>query len=407
MEKLELNIKNICVPVIYEYDNTLPLVSFKLVFKVAGSIQNKKPGLASMCAELLSEGTKKLGVNEFNKRLDERAVYLNISAGFETFVIEIDCLKEYFKFALDSLKELLEDPNYTEETLEKLKAQTLGDIAANATDFDYQAKIELNKILFKGSNLADPSIGTKSSVELINLEDIRDFISSNLDISNLFLVLGGDVRFDLAHFINLLEPLNLGKKRELEKITTNSAKQKKIIKKDSEQAYVYFGAPFNVPSQQKFMANVAMFILGSSGFGSRFMEEIRVKRGLAYSVYIMNFLNLSNTSAMGYLQTKNESKDEAVKVVLSELEKFVKFGVTSKELDAAKSFLLGSEPLSKETLFKRLDIAQNDYYMGYELGEFDKNLEKIKNLELKTLNDFILSHKEILDQSFAIITNEI
>ncbi|MFW5619432.1 MAG: M16 family metallopeptidase, partial [Campylobacter hyointestinalis] len=232
-------------------------------------------------------------------------------------------------------------------------------------------------------------------------------ISSNLDISNLFLVLGGDVRFDLAHFINLLEPLNLGKKRELEKITTNSAKQKKIIKKDSEQAYVYFGAPFNVPSQQKFMANVAMFILGSSGFGSRFMEEIRVKRGLAYSVYIMNFLNLSNTSAMGYLQTKNESKDEAVKVVLSELEKFVKFGVTSKELDAAKSFLLGSEPLSKETLFKRLDIAQNDYYMGYELGEFDKNLEKIKNLELKTLNDFILSHKEILDQSFAIITNEI
>ena len=94
-------------------------------------------------------------------------------------------------------------------------------------------------------------------------------------------------------------------------------------------------------------------------------------------------------------------------MVLSELEKFVKFGVTSKELDAAKSFLLGSEPLSKETLFKRLDIAQNDYYMGYELGEFDKNLEKIKNLELKTLNDFILSHKEILDQSFAIITNEI
>ncbi len=407
MEKLELNIKNICVPVIYEYDNTLPLVSFKLVFKVAGSIQNKKPGLASMCAELLSEGTKKLGVNEFYKRLDERAVYLNISAGFETFVIEIDCLKEYFKFALDSLKELLEDPNYTEETLEKLKAQTLGDIAANATDFDYQAKIELNKILFKGSNLADPSIGTKSSVELINLEDIRDFISSNLDISNLFLVLGGDVRFDFADFINLLEPLNLGEKRELKKIVTSSSKQKKIIKKDSEQAYVYFGAPFNVPPQQKFMANVAMFILGSSGFGSRFMEEIRVKRGLAYSVYIMNFLNLSNTSAMGYLQTKNESKDEAVKVVLSELEKFVKFGVTSKELDAAKNFLLGSEPLSKETLFKRLDIAQNDYYMGYELGEFDKNLEKIKNLELKTLNDFILSHKEILDQSFAIITNEI
>lgn len=407
MEKLELNIKNISVPVIYEYDNTLPLVSLKLVFKVAGSIQNKKPGLASMCAELLSEGTKKLGVNEFYKRLDERAVYLNISAGFETFVIEIDCLKEYFKFALDSLKELLEDPNYTEETLEKLKAQTLGDIAANATDFDYQAKIELNKILFKGSNLADPSIGTKSSVELINLEDIRDFISSNLDISNLFLVLGGDVRFDLADFINLLEPLNLGEKRELKKIVTSSAKQKKIIKKDSEQAYVYFGAPFNVPPQQKFMANAAMFILGSSGFGSRFMEEIRVKRGLAYSVYIMNFLNLSNTSAMGYLQTKNESKDEAVKVVLSELEKFVKFGVTSKELDAAKNFLLGSEPLSKETLFKRLDIAQNDYYMGYELGEFDKNLEKIKNLELKTLNDFILSHKEILDQSFAIITNEI
>ncbi len=407
MEKLDIDIKGIKTSLIYEYSLSLPIVNLKLVFKVAGSIYAIKPGLAKISAALLNEGTKQLGVNEFSKRLEMLAIDINASAGFESFSIEINCLKEHFKFAFDMLIKLLSDPNYSEDTLNKLKINALGTIAANASDFDYQAKVKLNEILFNGTNLSMPSIGTKSSIESIEIEDIRNFLIHNLDISNLFLVLGGDIEVCNVDFQALKNVLKKGKQREIEEIHTSDECKKEFIVKQSEQAYIYFGSPFSVKDDEKYLASVATFILGSSGFGSRLMEEIRVKRGLAYSVYARNDLNLSYKAISGYLQTKNESKDEAISVVQSEFEKFIGDGVSQKELDQAKNFLLGSEPLSKETLFKRLSIAQNEYYFGYELGEFDRNLNKIKALKLDRLNEFIKSHDEILKQSFAVIYNEI
>ncbi len=91
------------------------------------------------------------------------------------------------------------------------------------------------------------------------------------------------------------------------------------------------------------MAKVASFILGGSGFGSRLMEEIRVKRGLAYSAYGQVSMNKSHSYFTGYLQTKLESADEAKELVSSLVNEFVRNGVTKDELEAAKNFLLGSE----------------------------------------------------------------
>ena len=205
----------------------------------------------------------------------------------------------------------------------------------------------------------------------------------------------------------MLNSLHAGIPRVLPKFETSSKEIVKQKQKDSKQAYIYFGSPYNVNIDEYYLANVATFILGSSGFGSRLMEEIRVKRGLAYSAYARNSLNLSHKQIWGYLQTKNESKDEALSVVKKEFDEFVKNGVSKKELDMAKNFLLGSEPLRKETLSKRLSVAQSEYYLGQKEGFFDENLKKIANLKLKDLNDYISSHDEITKLSFSIISNEI
>ena len=59
--------------------------------------------------------------------------------------------------------------------------------------------------------------------------------------------------------------------------------------------------------------------------------------------------------------------------------------------------------MGKETLFKRLNVAQYEYYMGYKLGFFDENLKKIARLDLKDINTFIKDHNEICSLSFASI----
>ncbi|QKF64932.1 M16 family metallopeptidase [Campylobacter corcagiensis] len=388
------------VKVLYEFDQSLPVVTLRLIFCASGVVSEKKQGLAKLSAKLLNEGTKTKGL-EFNKSLEIKAVEIYASCGFETFVIELNCLKEHFGFAYSKLLELLKDPNLDANILEKLKIITKGEIATNESDFDYIAKCELDKILHDGSNLAYPSSGSIKSVESINLDDICEFLGG-LNLSNLHIVLAGDIKEQ--NFKELFEILPKGDKRELPKISTTNKMITKEISKPTEQAYIYFGAPFNATKDESYKASVSTFILGSSGFGSRLLEEIRVKRGLAYSAYARNSFTLTNSKIWGYMQTKLENKDSAISVIKDEFEHFVKYGVSDDELKAAKNFLLGSVPLQKETMFKRVAIRQKEFYDGYEFGEFERDLERIKALSLDGLNEFINTHHEITKLSFSIVT---
>ena len=160
----------------------------------------------------------------------------------------------------------------------------------------------------------------------------------------------------------------------------------------------------NADDEDYYKARVATFILGTGGFGSRLMEEIRVKRGLAYSAYARVSVTKASSYMSGYLQTKLESMEEAKKTVEKVIAKFVKKGVTQEELDQTKKFILGSEPLRVETMSQRLSRTFMEYYKGQKLGHSEKELEKIETLKLKDLNTFIKEHKEILELSFAIVT---
>lgn len=403
MKKIDLKYKNLSIPLLYEFDNSMPVVNFKLIFKASGSVANGKfPGLANLVAKMLNEGTSKLGVSEFANLLELKAVNLSIFSGFETFGFEINTLKENFDYGLNLLISLLKDPNFTQKTLDKIKTLIKGEIASNNTDFDYLSRTELNRLLYENTSLEYPQIGTLESIDKIGLNEVKEFFDA-LFLENLFIVLAGDIKenIDLNELLNCFKN---GNKNNLAFIKTSDEKKLSFIKKQVEQAYIYFGAPYDVKKDEIFKANVAIFIFGSSGFGSRLMEEIRVKRGLAYSIYARADFGLSSSKIWGYMQTKNESKDDAIEVIKSEFLKFIKDGVSQDELNSAKNFLLGSVVLQKETMFGRINIKQKEFYMGEEFGELERTLEKIKALNLDDLNKFIKAHDEILNLSFSVVS---
>jgi predicted Zn-dependent peptidase len=156
-------------------------------------------------------------------------------------------------------------------------------------------------------------------------------------------------------------------------------------------------------SDEAYLGKVASFVLGSSGFGSRLMEEIRVKRGLAYSAYCSFSVNRTGSYFTGHLQTKLESAEEAKSVVSEVGAAFISKGITQEELDAAKQFLVVSEPLRNETLQQRIGNAFNAYYSGKPLDYRTTELRLIEAIELEQINAFIESHTEIRKLSFAII----
>ncbi len=405
-----LDLNGTKVPMIYEEDTTLPIVSMQVVFQKSGSIEDGKlPGLAKMSARMLSQGTKSLGNVGFAQKLEDKAIRFGVHTGTETMVMELSSLKDQFRYGVELVSKLFVEPNLTPETLQKVKTNTLGYLARKKDDYDYIASVNLKKLLFAGTPLQNPSDGTKESIEKITLKDIEDFLAKHLVRARAVVVIGGDLSLDEAKKIakKMLEPLQKGELEPLPFYEASDKQQTKIQKEEqTQQAYIYFGAPYHerVHSDDLYLGKVAMFILGSGGFGSRLMEEIRVKRGLAYSAYAFSRVNKSHSYFTGYLQTKIESQEEAKKLVAKVIDEFVKKGATQKELESAKKFILGSEPLRNETLPQRLSRAFHEFYAGRPLGYSKKELELISKVTLEQLNHFIKSHPEITKLSYSIVT---
>ncbi|MFT7003264.1 MAG: zinc protease [Sulfurimonas sp.] len=397
------------VPVIFEEDKRLPLVTMQFIFQNSGSITDTtKAGVSRFSARIMGEGTKALGSSAFAESLESKAIHISSSAGKETFVMEVGCLKEEFEEGLNKFSALLKDPNFSDEAMSKVKTTTIGSLSSQENDFDYVASNELKAVLFKDTPLANPASGTLKSVESIELDDVKAFVKEHLVSSRLIVVIGGDVDIDnvKVSIEKIIKSMPKGELAPLAYYDITTKASESVLKRDTQQAYVYFGSPYNIKynSEDYYKARVATFILGTGGFGSRLMEEIRVKKGLAYSAYANVSVSKSSNYMSGYLQTKLESLEDAQKTVKEVVAEFVKNGVTEEELEQTKLFLLGSEPLRVETMGQRLNRTFMDFYKGKELGHSVKELEFIKELKLKDLNAFIKSHKEILEMSFAIVT---
>ena len=405
----EINNNNTDIPVIFEKNNNLPIFNLQLVFQNSGYINDKQnTGITNLTAKILNEGTKKSGSINFARDLENNAISIDTSTGFETFVIEISCLKSEYKLALQYLNKLLKDPNITKETLDKIKLLEISKLQQKENDFDYIASKNLKKLQYKDTALEYTSKGQIKHIKSITLKEIENKISNILNLDNLIIVVGGDLSFknfknDITDTLTLIKPQGITKTK---KIKISEKISEKIVLKDTEQSYIYFSSPFyiNYDSEDSYKAKVASFILGGSGFGSRLMEEIRVKNGLAYSAYGNITNNKSHSHFTGYLQTKIDNTKKAKKMVNKIVEEFVKSGVTKKELQAAKNFLMGSEPLRTETFSQRLNRAFHLYYKNLPFDYPKEELDMINKLTLDDLNIFIKSHKEIENLTFSIVT---
>jgi len=406
-----VKINNTEVPIIFEEDKNLPIISMQLIFKNSGYLQDTKGGLVKLSSKLLNEGTLKDGSIGFATKLESRAISLSAQTGAETFVLEVDALKEEFPYGIELLKELLGDPNYTKDTLTKIKTQTIGSLKRKESDFDYISSLAMKGMIFPNTPLAKASSGTVESVDSITLDDVKSYISSFLGLENAIVVIGGDInQSESVKFSKeILAVLPSVKTKEIKSMKALGKKQikEKIVK--SEQAYIYFGAPLDIAydSKERHLSQVASFILGSGGFGSRLMEEIRVKKGLAYSAYSRFNINKSHSYFSGYLQTKIESGDEALNSVKEVVQNFLDKGVTKEELESAKQFILGSQPLRSETLSQRLNRAFQEYYNNRPLGSTVEELKLLEKITLPQINEFIKKHKEIANISFSVVTGEV
>jgi predicted Zn-dependent peptidase len=332
---------------------------------------------------------------KFFTKLEEKAVNLNVTVNKEFTSINLVFLNEKANFALKNLLNLLSNPNFSEEAFEKSKKEIKAKKESLKNNHDYIASKNLYKAMFKGTPLEFPNIG--ENLEEVTLEDVKNHF---LKLSkNSVVFINGGKKADISPFLEILPntPLN-------EDFFVTPKQSSVEEKREVEQSYIHFASPFDVEKNEYYLAKIATFILGSGGFGSRIMEEIRVKRGYAYSAYAVNEFHKTHKILKGYLQTKLQNTEDAKKLIVEIINDFVEKGVTQEELQSAKKFLIGSEPLRQETLSQKLTRKFSEYYFGLGEGYYQKELELIEKTSLDELNDFIKKRKELKNLSFSIVT---
>jgi len=382
--------------IIFEQDS-LGRSIVEIVFKNAGSIY-AKPGVAYFLTHIFNTKGDADKHEKIYSLIEQDAIEFHASVNREFFTLSVKFLNSKSKKATDFIYTILTNPNLSQEAFEKSKKEISAKIKNKQNDHDYTASKNLFKSIFKNTPLEYPVMG--EDIEKISLEDVRSFYTDLF--KKEYVIINGGQKADVSKIISLFKP-------EKSDTLTFRAKPSEDVKelKNVEQSYIHFASPFDVDYKTELhLAKIATFILGAGGFGSRMMEEIRVKRGYAYSAYASNAFRKTYKLLSGYLQTKLENTEDAVNIVKEMISDFHANGITEEELAQAKQFLIGSEPLRNETLNQRLLRKFNEHYLSLPEGYYEKELELIKNATLDDVNSFIKSHPEIKDLTFSIVTKE-
>jgi len=349
-------------------EHSLPMVTVQLLID-AGSRKDPsgQEGLAYLTAKGLLLGTSKRPVTTMNEELDFMGASLDVSINRDYVTVGLRVLKKYLNEGFDIFCDVLTQPTFPEEEIQREIQKTLAAIKSAEEDPTEVAEKAFRSTLFMNTPYGHPVEGTKASLSKLNREAIVRFYSTHYHPNSAILAIVGDITRDevtekvvpsLTKWARGIIPDEL--------FTVTFAQGPKTVKINREitQANIILGHKGVSRQDPGYYALTVMnYILGGGGFGSRLMDEIRVKRGLAYSVASFFVTGKYPGSFQIVLQTKNESAREAISLVLGQIERIQRNMVSEQELETAKKYLTGSFPVRLDTQAKLANfITQVEYY---------------------------------------------
>ena len=357
-------------------EHSLPFITLQLLVE-SGSRKDPsgKEGLARLAAKGLLLGTSKRTVVAINEELDFMGASLDTSCSKDYATVNLRVLKKDLDKGLDLFLESLTQPTFPEAEVHREIEKTLAAIQAAEDQPEEVAEKEFQKDLFLNSPYGHPVEGTKDSVPRITREAIVQFYRNYYHPSNSILVVTGDITLEEVK-AKLLPLLTRWPTGEVPGVSFKGefAKGPKTVKIDRAitQANIILGhRGVNRENPDFYALTVMNYILGGGGFSSRLMEQIRNKRGLAYSVASFFDPHKYPGSFQVVLQTKNESAREAISLSLQQMERIRKEMVSENELEGAKKYLIGSFPMRLDTQGKLVNfLSQVEYYgLGLDYPE--------------------------------------
>ena len=366
-----------------------PLIAIRFGFR-GGSSQDGlgKEGVAYFVTSMMDEGAGELDANAFQEREQDLAMRMDFDAGRDVMLGNVQTLTENKDAVFDLVRMVLSKPRFDEDALERVRAQILAGLKFDEHDPETVASLAWDRLAFADHPYGRPVKGTARSIASITSDDLHNYVKRVFARDALSISVVGDI--DAEELGKALDTMfgDLPERSDL--VTVAEAilplkPAREVIVMDVPQSVAQFGHMGIGRQDDDFIpAYVLNYIIGGGGFSSRLMEEVREKRGLAYSVYSNIYPYQHAAVFIGHVATKNEAVGQSLAVIEDELQRLAEDGPSAEELDSAKAYLTGAYALRFES---SSSIASQLLWIQIEDLGIDYVTKRNKLVEAVTLQD--------------------
>ncbi|BCB28515.1 peptidase M16 [Sulfurimicrobium lacus] len=373
----------------------LPLLDVSVDFD-AGTRRDtaEKAGLANLTSHMLDLGANGMSEEDISRRLADVGAQLGATIDPDRAGMSLRTLSSTRERtqSLDLMTKILQQPDFPATALEREKARVIAALQEEDTQPGPIGQKAFQAALYGNHPYGLPGAGKVETVSKLQRQDLLDFFHQHYVSESAVIAIVGDVsRTEAAAIADQLSaglPHANGTLPPLPAVTPLSQAETIRLPHPASQSHILLGVPgMSRSDPDYFPLFVGNYILGGGGFASRLTEEVREKRGLAYSVYSY-FIPLAQPGPFQIgLQTKRDQATEALDITRATLRRFVADGPTADELRHAKQNLIGSFPLRLDSNRKILGYLSliGDYRLPLDyLDQFPKNVDKVTLMDVKS-----------------------
>ncbi|MBX5468288.1 MAG: insulinase family protein [Thermoleophilaceae bacterium] len=340
----------------------------------------EQAGISHFLEHLLFKGTDRFSSTEIDQIFDGIGAEINAGTSKETTSVYSRFLDRHLELAFDVMSDMVLRPTYPD--IDSERQVVIEEIAMYEDEPSDKVHDVLANAVFGDHPLGRPIIGRAEVVSSVPVPEIAAYHDERYTAPNLVVAAAGALDHDrLVDLVReKVEPRDGG--RIVAQAAETHAPRASFHAKQTEQYHLCLGAPgLARGDERRFALRVLDAILGGSS-SSRLFQEVREKRGLAYSVYSYSSQFLDAGQVAIYVGTRPDRVGEALRVIGDELHKLQDETITPEELERAKENVKGRTVLSMESTLTRMNRLGSSVLMDVPVLTLDETLARIDAISL-------------------------